>query len=82
MTYPITIMIILENCCDKSKFPQNLSFYFVYIKFPENFHLSLLFSKNNHDNYLVFYGRNMPPYKSYITLNANFVCNYHRKMGP
>ena len=38
------------------------------MKFPGNFHLSLQFSKNNNDNYLVFRGRNMPPYKSYVIL--------------
>ena len=68
MTYAITIMVILKNYRDKSKFPRNLSFHFVEIKFPGNFHLSLEFSKNNHENYLVFRGRNMPPYKSYVLL--------------
>ena len=46
-------MIVLENYCNKSKFARNLSFHFFKIKFPGNFHLSLEFSKNNHDNYLV-----------------------------
>ena len=81
-TDAITVIIILENYCDKSRFPQNLSFHFVLMKFPKNVHLSLKFSKNNHENYVVFHGRNMPPYKTYVILTQILFVTTLVKQGP
>ena len=75
MTYAITIMIILENNCDKSKFP-------LLDKISRKISFIAIVFLNNHGSYLIFRGRNMPPYKDNGKLTQILSVTVLVKQGP